>query len=138
LLDPFSIVFSLSSSANDASLEASTLSTMTFTLYQGSTTDGMVEVYRKSTDTNADEYTSSLKQLFYDNSTVIDADFFNSDSSIFKQKVYTLVIDKAYDYTGYNEIPIENNVFQFEISNYIPNLPDESESIFEIHAISFC
>ena len=127
--DVFSINFSLSDESENASFEASTLTSLNFTLYQGSTTDGKVEVFKKKIDLNDDEYISSLKQMFYDDSAIINADFFDSDNADFHQKTYTLVVDGAYDYTGYesNIIPIENNVFQFDVNNYIPELPDSDE-----------
>ena len=132
---PFAVDFNLSNANKDASLEASTLSTITFTLYQGSTTDGMVEVYRKTTDGNISEYISSLKNEFYDNKAIIDAKFFNTEPSAFKQKTYTLVVDDAYDYTGYNKIPIENNVYQFKTNAYIPDVPNAEEPQIMTHAI---
>lgn len=127
LKDPFSIDFTLTDKDKSAQLEANTLSTITFTLYQGSTTDGMIEVLRKTTDTNINEYISTLKDQFYNNTTTIDAKFFGHDNSSFKQKNYTLVINDAYDYTGINKIPIENNVFKFETLKYIPELPENDE-----------
>lgn len=129
ITDAFSINFRLNDNNGSASLEASTLSSLSFTLYQGSTTNGRVEVYKKTIDNNDDEYISSLKSDFYDKSTSINAAFFNSENSDFRQKTYTLVVDGAYDYTGINEIPIQNNEFQFEINSYIPNIPDINPQI---------
>ena len=127
--DVFSIDFSLVDHTANASFEASTLTSLNFTLYQGSTTDGRIEVSKKKIDLIDDEYTSGLKQIFYDDSTIINAIFFDAENSDFKQRTYTLVVDGAYDYTGYesNIIPIENNVFQFDVNNYIPVLPDPNE-----------
>ena len=124
--DVFSLQFSLVDANENASFEASTLTVLNFTLYQGTTTDGKVEVAKKKIDLNDDEYVSTLKQMFYDDSATINANFFDADDSDFHQKTYTLVVDGAYDYTGYdsNIIPIENNVFQFEVNNYIPDIPD--------------
>lgn len=124
--DVFAINFGLTDNSTDASFEASTLTSLNFTLYQGTTTDGRIEVSKKKIDLNDDEYISDLKGIFYDDSTIIKADFFDAENSDFKQKTYTLVVDSAYDYTGYdsNIIPIENNTFQFDVNNYIPALPD--------------
>lgn len=135
--DVFSLSFSLANDEEDASFEASTLSSLTFTLYQGSTTEGRVETYKKTIDTDDDEYTSVLKSMFYDASAVIDAKFFNKENSDFKQKTYTLVIDGSYDYTGYdsNIIPITNNVFHFQVNNYIPSLPDPNEAQMVVNSI---
>ncbi len=137
LSDAFSIDFNLSSEDEDASFEASTLSSLTFTLYQGTTTNGKVEVYKKVVDTNQDEYTSTLKSMYFDTSKVIDANFFNSENSDFKQKNYTLVVDEAYDYTGYdsNKINIVNNVFNIEMKDYIPSLPNLDESQIIVNQI---
>ena len=136
--DVFSINFSLADETEDASFEANTLSSLTFTLYQGSTIEGRVEASIKDTDKNDDEYTSTLKTKFYDNTAVINAEFFNAQNSDFKQKTYTLVVDQAYDYTKYdsNIIPIKNNVFQFEVNNYIPSLPNLDESQLTVNKIT--
>ncbi len=135
--DVFSLSFSLGNDGVDASFEASTLSSLTFTLYQGSTTEGRVETYRKTIDTNDNEYESILKSMFYDSSITIDAAFFNKENSDFKQKTYTLVVDGSYDYTGYesNIIPIKNNVFHFQVNNYIPSLPDPNEPQMIVNGI---
>ena len=126
LSDVFTVIFGLTDANENASREASTLTSINFTLYQGATTEGKVEVFKKKIDVNDDEYISTLKQLFYDDTAVINADFFDSENVNFKQKTYTLVVDGAYDYTGFdtNIIPIENNIFQFDVNNYIPSLPD--------------
>ena len=127
--DVFSIDFRLSDDGGNALLEANTLSTINFTIYQGSTTNGKVEVYKRRIDTNDDEYVSTLKHEFYDHSSTLNAEFFNSNNSDFKQKTYTLVVDSAFDYTGFNELPIKNNEFQFQINNYIPPLPPSDVQI---------
>ena len=128
--DVFAINFRLSDFTDSASFEASTLTSLNFTLYQGATTDGKVEAFKKKIDLNDDEYTSGLKQAFYDDSAVINANFFDADNADFKQKTYTLVVDAAYDYTGYdsNIIPIKSNTYQFDVNNYIPSLPDPNVS----------
>lgn len=135
--DVFSITFGLTDASESASFEASTITSMNFTLYQGSTTEGKIEVFKKKIDINDDEYVSTLKQMFYDDSAVIDADFFDADNSEFHQKTYTLVVDAAYDYTGYdsNIIPIINNVYQFDVNNYIPDLPNPDESQITVKQI---
>ena len=129
LTDVFSINFRLADNNGSSAFEASTLSSLSFTLYQGSTTNGRVEVYKRTIDSIDDEYISSLKSDFYDKVTAINAGFFNGENSDFKQKSYTLVVDGAYDYTGINEIPIKNNEYHFERSNYIPDLPGDGAQI---------
>ena len=135
--DVFSINFKLNDDTDDASFEADTLSSLTFTLYQGSTIDGKVEAVIKDTDKNDDEYSSTLKPKFYDNTAVINAAFFNAQNSDFKQKTYTLVVSDAYDYTKYdtNIIPIKNNIFQFEVNNYVPSIPDPNEPQLTVNEI---
>ena len=129
LTDIFSIDFQLTDDSGSAEAEADTLSSISFTLYQGSTVNGKVEVSKRRIDTNDAEYVSVLKEEFYDSKAKIDANFFNSENSDFKERVYTLVVDKAYDYTGYNEIPILNNEFQFVVNSYVPPLPDSDYQI---------
>ena len=121
----FSVDVQLSDyNGKSASLEASTISEMTLTLYQGSTAGGAVEVYRKVVDSNIDDYISSIKTGFYDGKTTIDPAFFNSVNNDFTEKTYTLVISDVHDYTTYkNEIPVYNNTFTFGVNNFLPDLP---------------
>ena len=135
--DVFAISFALTDGDENASFEASTLTSINFTLYQGTTTDGKVEVFKKKIDLNDNEYASTLKQMFYDDSAIINADFFDSTNDDFHQKTYTLVVDGAYDYTGYdsNIIPIDNNIYQFDVNNYIPDLPDPDEPQINIRQV---
>lgn len=110
----------------DAQLEASTISEMTLTLYQGSSTNGAVEVSRKVVDVNEADYISTIKQAFYDAQALINPSFFDASNEDFSEKSYTLEISKVYDYTQYkNEIIIENNTFTFSSNSYVPDLPDE-------------
>lgn len=123
----FNINFLLTNpDGKDSSLEASTLSELTFTLYQGSTTTGTREVSRRVVDVNQDDYQSSIKDAFYDTSALINPTFFNTKNADYKEKVYTLKISGAYDYTDYkNEIEIENDTLTFDINSYIPDIPDD-------------
>lgn len=131
----FSINFSLSNPETlDSSLEASTLSELTFTLYQGTNTSGAKEVFRRVVDANQDDYVSTLKQAFYDNSAIINPAFFDTKNADYTEKVYTLKISDAYDYTDYkNKIEIENDTFKFDINSYIPEVPDDpNKAIYPI------
>ena len=131
----FNIKFSLANpETKDSSLEASTLSELTFTLYQGTNTSGTKEVFRRVVDVNQDDYISSLKNAFYDNVANIDPAFFDTKNADYTQKVYTLKVSGAYDYTDYkNEITIENDTFTFDINSYIPEIPDDpNKAIYPI------
>lgn len=134
----FSINFKLEDdSSGDSSLEASTLSEMTFTLYKGSTVDGEREVYKRVLDTEKDAYVSSLKSTFYDSNIIIDPTFFGAKNSDFTEDIYTLEVSKAYDYTDYkNEIPIENNTYPFKTNTYIPEIPDDPNDAVVITTIT--
>lgn len=110
----------------DASLEASTISEMTLTLYQGSSTNGAIEVSRKVVDVNEADYVSTIKQAFYDAQALINPAFFDANNDDFREKTYTLEVSKVYDYTQYkNEIFIQNNTFTFSANSYVPSLPSE-------------
>ena len=118
----------------DASLEASTLSEVTFTLYQGSSTSGAKEVFKKVVDLNEDDYQSTIKDAFYDSTTLLNPAFFNTKNTDYTEKTYTLTITDAYDYTDYdNEIPIINAdgkpaEYTFSINSYIPDIPTDSDN----------
>ena len=123
----FSINLQLDDKDNeDSTLEASTISEMTLTLYQGSSTKGAIEVYRKVVDVNEADYISTIKDSFYDSIALINPAFFDTVNSDFTEKTYTLEVSKVYDYTKYkNEIPIDNNTFTFTVNSYVPDLPDQ-------------
>lgn len=123
----FSVNLQLSDNKEtDVSLETSTISEMTLTLYQGSSTNGAMEVFRKVVDVNDADYVSTIKEAFYDSTALINPAFFDTVNSDFTEKTYTLEISKVYDYTQYkNEIPIENNTFTFVVNSYVPDLPDQ-------------
>lgn len=128
----FTVDFMLKNPENiDASLEASTLSQLKFTLYKGTTTDGAQEVYKRVMDSNDEPYISTIKHDYYDQKVVIDPSFFNRKNSDFNEEIYTLEITESYDYTKYkNEIPIKNNTFTFKVNAYIPEMPsDPNDSV---------
>lgn len=133
----FSINFKLEDDNADASLEASTLSEMTFTLYKGSTVEGARQIYKRTLDSNDDPYASTLKEDFYDVNAIIDPQFFESKNSDFYEETYTLEVSRAYDYTSYkNEIPIINNTFSFKLNSYIPELPDDVNDAVIVNTIT--
>lgn len=134
----FSVNFKLEDETDaDASLEASTLSEITFTLYKGSTIEGERQIYKRTLDTNDDPYISTLKKDFYDMNTIIDPQFFDSKNSDYYEETYTLEVSKAFDYTTYkNEIPIKNNVFSFKLNSYIPDLPEDVNDSVIVNTIT--
>lgn len=117
------------SSEGDSSLEASTISEMTLTLYQGTGTSGTKEISRKVVDLDEDDYKSTIKELFYDQSTTLNPTYFDSKNSDYTQKTYTLKISNVYDYTDYkNEITITNDEYTFPINSYIPDTPIDPDN----------
>ncbi|MBQ4262705.1 MAG: hypothetical protein IJB83_00475 [Bacilli bacterium] len=136
--DAFSINFKLENRINeDAQLEASTLSEVTFTLYQGATTEGSRQVYKRILDSDDLPYISTLKRDFYDKNAIINPAFFDSKNGDFTEKTYTLEISKAYDYTDFkNEIPIENNIYTFQTNSYIPDLPEDYNDAVNVSTIT--
>lgn len=120
----------------DARLEASTLSEITITLYQGSNTSGAKEVSKRVIDLNDDDYESTIKEMFYDQSATINPAFFDANNNDFNEKTYTLELSNARDYTIYkNVIPIENNTFTFTVNSFVPNIPDDPENAISVTEI---
>lgn len=133
----FNITVSLGSIANqDATLEASTLNEMVFTIYQGTNTSGAEAASIKVLDLNSLPYVSTLKENYYDGSVTITPDFFSMKNTDFTLSDYTLVISNAKDYTRYgNIIPIENNTLNFTLNSYVSEFtgdPNDSVHISEI------
>ncbi len=138
LVDPFSIEFKLSDPTDmDSSFEASTLSELTLTLYEGSTTNSNQVVSKRTLDTNVDPYVSTVKSTFYDKTVTINPSFFERNNSQFEGRSYTLVVSNALDYTSYkNPIEIQDNTFTFTTNGYVPSIPEETENAFEINKIT--
>ena len=134
----FSFEFMLSSlEEQDASLEASTLSEITFTVYKGATVEGAKQVYKRVVDYNELPYESTLKLNYFDDSTIIDPEFFNTKNTDYYEDVYTLEVSQAYDYTDYkNEIPIENNTYSFKLSSYLPEIPEDVNDAAIVNTIT--
>ena len=127
---PFSFNFTLSDpNGIDSSLEASSLSEIPISIYQGENISADKQIYRRVVDVYDDDYISSIAEMMYNKKCLIDPTFFNMKNSDFYETKYTLVISDAHDYTKYkNEIPIENNVYQFDINTYIPDVPEDTEN----------
>ena len=116
--------FNLGLVNDKAQLEASTISELRLTLYEGSTTDGKAAVWTKIIDENSNDYESTIKDTLYDATTNITPKTFNTRNSSLTSKVYTVKISDVYDYTKYkNEIKIVNDTFSFKINNLLPSLP---------------
>ena len=141
----FNITISLGSmDGQDASLEASTLNEMKFTIYQGTNTSGAEAASVKIQDLNSEPYVSTIKRDYYDNTVTITPEFFSMKNTDFALNDYTLVISNAKDYTRYgNEIPIENNILNFTLNSYVSEFsgdPSDSVHINEIlnkNAVAF-
>ena len=117
-------------------LEAETLSGMTFSIYAGQTTEGTPIKTMKVVDTDLAPYTSVLKEDYYDKSVEITPSFFGANNKDFKDKYYTIAVTKAYDYTQYqNKIPIVKNEYTVETKGYRPDMPVDTENALDVSAI---
>lgn len=133
----FSINMKLSDLANqDAKLEASTITGLTLTLYQGSSATGQAEVWKKVVDLDGSAYNSTIKTEFYDSQKLINPAYFDCQNGDFTQKTYTLKISDVYDYTHYkNQIIIDNDTFTFNINSYVPDVPTDSDDAIRVTKI---
>ena len=140
--DDYSSAFSLQFQLKDdedskATLEASTLTEMMFTIYKGSSTEGEKEIYKKVVDIKEGEYESSLKEEFYDVMALINPEFFNAKNTDFYEETYTIEVSDAVDYTPYkNVIPIKDNTFSFKLNTYLPELPEDPDDAATINTIT--
>ena len=120
----------------EGTLEADTLSGMTFNIYAGQTAQGSPIRTLKVVDTDLNPYNSDLKQNYYDNSVTITPSFFNADNKDFRDKYYTITVTNAYDYTTYqNNIPIQRNSYTLETKGYRPDLPIDPNNAVEVFEI---
>ena len=67
----------------DTTLEANTLTGITFNLYEGKNTNGRLVRTVKSVDRNTAPYESDLKEEYYDKEFVINPNFFGLKESRF-------------------------------------------------------
>lgn len=120
----------------NATLEASTLSEITFKLYEGSTVSGNEASKMRILDLNSEPYVSTIKENYYDMAYTITPEFFNMKNSDFTSKSYTMEVGLAYDYTKYkNEIKIINNVYTFNVNAALPELPEDPNNNVRITPI---
>ena len=121
----------------DTTLEANTLTGITFNLYEGKNTNGRLVRTVKSVDRNTAPYESDLKKEYYDNEFVINPNFFGLKNQDLTAEYYTITVEQAYDYTTYqNEFEIKQNTITVKANGYVPDLPtnpDRTISLSEIY-----
>lgn len=137
LKNTFTIDFQLQNAEGTVgTLEAETLTAMTFSIYAGQTSEGTPIKTVKVVDQYEEPYVSTLKQDYYDNSIEITPEFFGSNNKDFKDRYYTITVTNAYDYTVHqNKIPIKNNTFTVETKGYRPDLPVDVNNAIEVTEI---
>lgn len=117
-------------------LEANTLTSLTFNLYSGNDTNGTLLKSVKKMDRNIEPYNSSLKEEYYDNEFTITPEFFGLDNSDINSKSYTIEITNGYDYTKYeNPIQFTNNVITTESNGVVPPKPTDPDNAIEVNTI---
>ena len=123
-------------SGQDNLLEAQTLTGITFTLYEGSTTSGRVVKTIRKVDNNLEEYISTLKDSYYDKYFVLDPDFFGFKNSDLGAEYYTITISAAYDYTSFaNDIPIVNGIVTVKTNGTVPDIPADTNKAVTVALI---
>lgn len=131
-LIPFNVSAMLTDyDGSDNTLEANTLTGVTFKLYEGMNTNGRLVKSVLKVDKDDNYYSSTLKTNYYDNEFTINPEFFGLNNSDIDGEYYTIEIIGAYDYTIYkNDIPIKNNTITVKSKGSIPDLPpDENDAI---------
>ena len=120
----------------DNTLEANTLSGITFSLYSGSSTTGSSIKTITKIDRNLKQYESELKELYYDQEFKINPAFFGLNNNDLTSDYYTIKIENAYDYTRYkNIIPIEDAVITVKATGTAPDIPSDESQSMEINII---
>lgn len=119
------------SGSGDISLEASTLSEISFKLIEGKDTSGRIVKTITKVDTDLREYYSALADEFINNEFSLDPSFFGFSNTDLTNEYYTIEITGLYDYTrdiqngrAGNNIPVENNTFTFRINDSLPSVAD--------------
>ena len=115
----------------DNTLEASTLSELTFLLYDGPTTTGTVVKRIRRVDRDEREYYSTLKSDYYDKTFTLNASFFNLTNTDLTSEFYTIQIIDAKDYTDFkNEIPLVNSTVTFAVNGFVDDPDPDSKKWF--------
>lgn len=148
---PFRLVYSVSEASTDYSfrinaklvsnnenteLEANTLTGIQFNLYEGRSTAGVLKKSIKKVDRNLDEYVSTLRNEYYDNSFSIDPSLFGLKNSDLSSEYYTIEVTGAYDYTDYkNTLPIKDNIITVKTNGVVPDTPDNVNDAIDYEVI---
>lgn len=120
----------------DTTLEANTLTGITFNLYEGKNTNGKLVRTVKSVDRNTAPYESDLKEQYYDKEFVLNPNFFGLKNQDLTSEYYTITVEQAYDYTDYkNEFEIKQNTITVKANGYVPDLPTDPEKTISISPI---
>lgn len=120
----------------DTTLEANTLTGITFNLYEGRNTTGRLVRSVKSVDRNTEPYQSDLKGEYYDQEFVINPNFFGLKNQDLTAEYYTIVVEEAYDYTPYkNEFEIKQNIITVKANGFVPDLPTDPSRTISISPI---
>jgi hypothetical protein len=120
----------------DNTLEANTLTGISFALYEGTNTSGTLVKLVKKADRDLREYYSDLKTSYYDSSFVLDPSFFGLKNSDLTADYYTIAILNAYDYTDFqNNIPIKNNTITVKSNGTPPDDPPVNAKYIDYEAI---
>ena len=115
----------------DNTLEASTLSELTFLLYDGPNTSGTLVKRIRKVDSDEREYYSTLKDAYYDKSFTITPSFFNLNGSDLSSEYYTIVITDAKDYTDFkNDIPLINSEVTVQVNGFMDDPDPDSKEWF--------
>lgn len=132
----FSVQAQLTDDGVGNTLEANTLTSLTFNLYSGNDTNGTLLKSIKKMDRNIDPYSSNLKEEYYDEEFTITPDFFGLDNSDINGKSYTIEITNGYDYTKYeNPIQLTSNVITLESNGVVPSKPKDPDNAIEVSVI---
>lgn len=149
--NPFKLIYNVSEASIDYSfrinaqlipnnenteLEANTLTGIQFNLYEGKSTAGVLKKSIKKVDRNLDEYVSTLRDEYYDNSFTIEPSLFGLKNSDLSSEYYTIEVTGAYDYTDYkNTLPIKDNIITVKTNGVVPDPPDNINDAIDFEVI---
>ena len=120
----------------DNTLEAKTLTGITFTIYEGNNLTGKIIKSMKIVDKDLREYYSDLKKDYYDSSFLLSPAFFGLANSDIKSEYITILISDAYDYSDFkNSIDIINNIYTIKVNNLAPDTPVNTDNAVEYQYI---
>ena len=124
-------------SKGSTELEASTLTGISFNLYQGRNTSGTLLKTITIPDKNDDHYGSDIKDGYYDSSFIINPAFFGLKNSDLTSEYYTIEATGAHDYVKpiANGIDIENSTITVKVQQALPDLPSNPNSSIDFVAI---